>query len=102
MKFYLDPAGSPNREQFDELNLDQFYIFLQDYRHAKLEGDLYYIDIEGDFIPDESGEYTFGCTVLGTALLYVDGKVIVDNKNEQKKGTSFFNSGSTEKPTTVT
>lgn len=97
MKFYLNPAGSPDREQFDELNLDQFYIFLQDYRHSKLKGDLYYIDIEGEFTPDESGEYTFGCTVLGTALLYVDGKLIVDNKTNQKKGTSFFNSGSTEK-----
>ncbi|WEJ94853.1 beta-glucosidase [Yamadazyma tenuis] len=101
MKFFLNPPGKANRRQFDELNLDQAYIFLQDYRHSGLNSDLYYIDIEGDFAPQESAEYSFGCTVLGTALLYVDDKLVVDNKHDQKKGNSFFNSGSTEKRNSI-
>ncbi|CAH6722521.1 putative probable beta-glucosidase I [[Candida] jaroonii] len=104
MKFFLHPAEYgpvETREQFDELNLDQFYIFLQDYRHPKIKNDLYFIDIEGIFVPDETGEYIFGCTVLGTALLYVDNKLLVDNKTHQKKGTSFFNSGSVEVSNTI-
>lgn len=104
MKFFSHPAeyGPPEeRDQFDELNLDQFYIFLQDYRHPKIKNDLYYIDIEGIFVPEESAEYIFGCTVLGTALLYVDGELLVDNKTHQKKGTSFFNSGSVEVSNTI-
>ena len=101
MKFYQKPAGEPDRQQFDELNLDQFYIFLQDYRHPSIKDDLYYIDIEGYFVPPETATYRFGCTVLGTALLFVDDTLVVDNKNQQKKGTSFFNSGSAEKSNTI-
>lgn len=101
MKFYTHPVGVDDRKQFDELNLDQFYIFLQDYRNPAIKNDLYYIDIEGDFVPDESAEYIFGCTVLGTALLYINNQLVVDNKTHQKKGTAFFNSGSTEKTNSI-
>lgn len=101
MKFYNEPIGTLNRGKFDELNLSLFYIFLQDYQHSSIVDDLYYVDIEGDFTAESSGLYTFGCTVLGTALLFVDGKLVVDNKTHQRKGTSFFNSGSEEKTNDV-
>lgn len=83
MKFYKkDATTKGDRELFDELNLDVFNIFLSDYKSDKIDSNLYFVDIEGDFIPEETAEYDFGCTVWGTALLYIDGKLLVDNKTK--------------------
>lgn len=102
MKFYKkDATTKGDRELFDELNLDVFNIFLSDYKSDKIDSNLYFVDIEGDFIPEETAEYDFGCTVWGTALLYIDGKLLVDNKTKQEKGEAFFNSGSTEKRNSI-
>ncbi|EGV65580.1 beta-glucosidase [Yamadazyma tenuis] len=97
MKFYKHPRDyKGDRENIDELNINTSFIFLVDYKNDKLDSNLYYIDIEGDFVPESSGEYEFGLTVQGTALLYVNDQLVVDNKTKQEKGEAFFNMGSTE------
>jgi len=37
-----------------------------------------------------------GLGVYGTAKLYVDGKVLIDNETKQTKGVMFFNCGTIE------
>ncbi|KAF8437627.1 glycoside hydrolase family 3 protein [Boletus edulis BED1] len=40
--------------------------------------------------------FEFGLTVSGRAKLFVDGKLVIDNWTRQRRGESFFNSGSQE------
>ncbi|KAK6197362.1 beta-glucosidase [Scheffersomyces amazonensis] len=96
LKFYKEPKGTPNRTLFDEYDLEVSTVFLIDYYNSKVKDDLYYIDFDGEFTPEESGEYEFSASVIGTAQIFVDGKLVVDNKTKQRRGNSFFNSGSDE------
>lgn len=97
MKFYKHPVDyKGDREQFDELDNNEFSIFLADYKNDKHDSDLYYIDIEGDYTAEETADYDFSLIVQGTALLYVNDQLVVDNKTKQEKGEAFFNQGSTE------
>lgn len=97
MKFYKKPAEfKGDREMFDEQNLDLSNVFLVDYKNDKVDSNLYYVDVEGDFYAEETAEYDFGLTVQGTGLLYVNDQLVVDNKTKQEKGEAFFNMGSTE------
>lgn len=41
------------------------------------------------FIPDESGVWQLGLGVAGQADLYLDGKKIIDNTNNQKQSVLF-------------
>lgn len=40
--------------------------------------------------------FEFGLTVSGRAKLFVDGKLVIDNWTRQRRGESFFNTGSQE------
>jgi beta-glucosidase len=67
-----------------------------DYHNPKLKGHLFYADIDGIFTPDQTAEYEFSCSVAGTAKLWVDGHLVVDNMTTQKPGGSFFGVGTRE------
>ncbi|EIW85859.1 glycoside hydrolase family 3 protein [Coniophora puteana RWD-64-598 SS2] len=41
-------------------------------------------------------DFEFGLSVAGRAKLYVDGNLVIDNWTRQRRGTSFFASGSAE------
>ena len=70
---------------------------LQDYQNPKLpDNNLYYLEVEGFLVPDESSEYEFGVSVAGTAKLFVNGKMLIDNETKQVCGDSFFGSGTRE------
>lgn len=95
--FYLEKPGTFSRTKFDEYDLDNSELILYDYKNPSLNGSpLYYIDIEGVFIPEETGTYEFGLVCLGTAKLYIDGKLVVSNLEDQKLGGSFFGNGTIE------
>ncbi|KAK6457077.1 beta-glucosidase [Scheffersomyces xylosifermentans] len=96
LKFYREPRGTPNRTLIDEYNLDISYVFLVDYYNHQAMDFVFYVDFDGDFTPEETAEYEFGASVVGTAVIYVDEKLVVDNKTNQRRGNSFFNSGSAE------
>lgn len=70
-------------------------IFFLDYSHPKISY-LWYADAEGIFTPDESGIFDFGLCVQGTGRLYIDGKLIISNVENQKSGSSFLGSGTVE------
>ncbi|KAK6203611.1 beta-glucosidase [Scheffersomyces amazonensis] len=91
-RFYKEPPESNNRKVFEEFPLSTSRIFLSDFKSKNLApGEiLFYADFTGTFIPDETGDYDFGVSCLGTAQLFVDDKLIVDNKTKQTKGDAFF------------
>lgn len=53
--------------------------------------------LEGELKPRERDcLFEFGLTVSGRAKLFVDGKLVIDNWTRQRRGQSFFGSGSAE------
>ncbi|CUM63868.1 LOW QUALITY PROTEIN: uncharacterized protein PRCAT00001456001 [Priceomyces carsonii] len=96
-KVYLEPSSVVNRTLIDHLSLTNSYLRLPDYKNNKVpENNIFFMDIEGFFIPNHDDYYEFGLTVVGTAQLFIDGKLVVDNKTKQKKGDSFYNTGTVE------
>ncbi|EGW31177.1 beta-glucosidase [Spathaspora passalidarum NRRL Y-27907] len=91
-KFYKNEPGAQDRELFEEFLLPTSRLFLSDFKSDKLDRNqlLFYADFSGYYIPEESGEYEFGCSCLGTAQIFVNDKLIVDNKTKQVKGDAFF------------
>jgi beta-glucosidase len=70
----------------------------------KVEGDttgLWYADIEGFYVPEADGKFKFGICVYGTAKLFVDGNLVVDNATVQRQGSAFYGSGTIEEVGTV-
>ena len=95
------PTDCSDRKLLQELHLTHSYMLLFDHKVPNLTGSLYYIDLEAIFVPDEDGLYDLGLTVEGTARLFVDGKLIVDNATHQRPGTAFFGNGTVEEITSV-
>ena len=95
-RVYDKPANDPDRKLYEELHLTHSYMLLFDHKVPDFVGSLYYIDVEGMFIPDEDGLYDLGLTVEGTARLFVDNRLTVDNATEQRPGTAFFGNGTVE------
>lgn len=95
-RVFADPPTCEDRKPVDELHLTSSTALLMDYSPPKITGDLYYVTLEGTLEPTESGTYDFGLTVAGTGILYIDGELVVDNKTQQRAGTSFFGLGTVE------
>lgn len=90
--FYREPKDAESRTVLEELHMETSKVFLADFKSPNLKPNeiLFYADFEGYYTPTESGTYTFGCSCLGTAQLFIDGKLVVDNKTKQTKGDAFF------------
>lgn len=95
-RVYAEPASCKERKLVEELHMTNSCAFLMDYYHEKITGDRYYATLEGILEPTESGIYDFGLTVAGTGELFVDGELVIDNKSNQRQGTSFFGIGTVE------
>ncbi|ODQ79882.1 glycoside hydrolase family 3 protein [Babjeviella inositovora NRRL Y-12698] len=93
--FYLEPRGTEGRTKIDSFNLSSSFIFLVDYMHEKFESKLY-VDFEGIFTPEVTGEHVFGAAVFGDAQIFVDDKLVVDNKTKHTSGDFFFAQGTIE------
>ena len=100
-RVYDRPSSDSDRRIYEELHLTHSYMLLFDHKVPNLEGSLYYIDIEGIFVPDQDGLYDLGLTVEGTARLFLDGKLLVDNATQQRPGTAFFGNGTVEEISTI-
>jgi beta-glucosidase len=97
MRVYLEPPTDKSRKAIDEVYVSNSNIFLMDYKlPLKEQTDVYYIELEGTFTPEESAEYQFSLSVCGTAKLYIDSKLVVDNETHQVFGDSFFGAGTRE------
>jgi beta-glucosidase len=70
---------------------------LMDYNEiSELNKTLFWATLVGDFVPNESGKWEFGLSVFGTANLYLDNELIIDNTTQQTRGTAFFGKGTVE------
>lgn len=96
MKIFLDPPSKKDRTPVDEMLLNETAINLFDLKHPALTSHLFYGVIDTTFTPEESCEYEFSCSVAGTAKIFIDGKLVVDNMTKQTPGDSFFGSGTVE------
>jgi beta-glucosidase len=96
MKMYKEPPTEKNRTLIDDLILRDSNVFMFDYHNPKARNHLFYADIDCVFTADQSTEYEFSCSVAGTAKLWVDGHLVVDNMTTQKPGGSFFGVGTRE------
>jgi beta-glucosidase len=93
---YNDPPSVENREVADEITLTKTELLMMDYNCPRLKSSLWYADIEGSFTAEEDGDFEMGLGVYGTAKLYVDGKLLIDNETVQRQGTMFFSCGTVE------
>lgn len=96
MKCYLEPHGESNRTQIDDFTVDSSIVYLFDYKNPKLDGTLFYADFDFYITPDATQTYQFSCSCAGTALLYVDDQLVIDNKTKQTRGDSFMRMGTVE------
>lgn len=97
VSFYHEDHDTKNRKPFDEFDLAQSFHIMFDYTHPEINKEsTFYGLFEGVYTAEETGEFQFGVVVVGTAQLFVDGKLVVDNKTKQTNGQSFFGSGTIE------
>lgn len=96
---YIKPGfGADGEEPFTTVLVESSFVPMFDFDHEKLDKHkAFYATFEGSFTPEESGDYEFGCQVLGTALFYLDGKLLINQKDDQEKGEAFFSAGTIEK-----
>ena len=95
--FYHGAPGEADRKPFDQFDTMTSFHIMFDYIHPEITSQsTFYADFESLYTPEETGDYEFGLVVVGTALLYVDDQLVVDNKTKQTHGQSFFNTGTIE------
>ncbi|KAL3492245.1 hypothetical protein BJX62DRAFT_224726 [Aspergillus germanicus] len=94
--FYNEPMTKPDRKRLGTEPVPTTAFQFMDYKLAGLNRALFWATLIGDFTPDASGVWDFGLTVFGTANLYIDDELIIDNTTNQTKGTAFFGKGTIE------
>ncbi|KAL4955337.1 glycosyl hydrolase family 3 N terminal domain-containing protein [Aspergillus filifer] len=94
--FYNEPMTVSNRKCLGTEPIATSSWQFMDYKLAGLNRALFWSTMIGDFTPDASGVWDFGLTVFGTANLYIDDELIIDNTTNQTKGTAFFGKGTIE------
>ncbi|KAK9455662.1 glycoside hydrolase superfamily [Dipodascopsis uninucleata] len=97
LRLYVDPPSVSTRKQVDELVLPNCNLFLDDYKHPAIANvKCFYTEVVSHVTPTITGTYEFGLTVFGTAKLYVDGDMVVDNETVQRQGNYFFGNSTVE------
>ncbi|KAM5353630.1 hypothetical protein ACJ41O_000280 [Fusarium nematophilum] len=88
-KVFNKPPSEPSREPVEELWITKTEMHLVDFYNPNVEA-LWYADLEGTFQVEEDSTYEFGLIVSGTAKLYVNGDLVIDNATKQVAGDAFF------------
>jgi beta-glucosidase len=89
-----------NRRVIDEVILQESMWQLMGFSHPELDK-LFYADIECTLVASVSGPFEFGLTVFGSANLYIDDKIVIDNTSVQRSGNFCFGKGTVEEKATV-
>ncbi|KAJ5598367.1 hypothetical protein N7537_008451 [Penicillium hordei] len=95
IQFYNEPMGKERRLISTEPVSTTAFQFM-DYYTPGLNRGLFWAKLTGDFTPDASGLWDFGLSVFGTANLYIDDELVIDNTTSQTRGTAFFGKGTVE------
>ena len=102
MYIYTEPPSMANRQPVDHYEFLNSCGYFFNYEHPeRIDGENWHVDIEGYLTATQSGQYDFGVSVQGTASLYVDGALVVDNTTNQTFGEGFFRAGTVEEVGTV-
>ena len=101
MNVFLEPPEREDRKSIDEVYCHDANVFLVDYKHPKITSFLFWTTFDAEITPEETSEYEFSVSVAGTAKLYIDGQLLVDNETHQRPGDSFFGTGSAEEIGTI-
>lgn len=96
MKVYTEGPDVTDRKPVDQLELLKTEMLLIDYENPKVKSPLWYATLEGSLVADEDATWEFGVIVSGTANLYINGELIVDNSQKQTLGEAFFGSATVE------
>ncbi|KAL4869506.1 hypothetical protein BDV12DRAFT_185192 [Aspergillus spectabilis] len=96
--FYNEPMTQPDRKCLGTEPVPTTSFQFMDYKLPGLNRALFWGTLIGDFTPDASGVWDFGLAVFGTANLYIDDELVIDNTTNQTKGTAFFGKGTIEEP----
>lgn len=91
-----ETKGGGRREPVDKVELDKTDVLLVDYYNPKLKDRTWYADFEGSFVADEDAQWELSLVVVGTAKLFCNGELIVDNATKQTAGDTYFNQGTIE------
>ncbi|KZL76058.1 beta-glucosidase [Colletotrichum tofieldiae] len=101
LRVYNDPPpkhterAADSRKPLEERVLDDANIWFVDYENPDL-APIWWAETEGVLVPERSGEWDFGLSVHGTGELYIDGKLVVSNVENQRLGSSFLGCGTVE------
>lgn len=97
MKVYNEhPDSKTDREPVDTIEIDKTELLLVDYYNPKIKSSTWYADLEGSFVADEDCTWELSLVVVGTAKLFCNGQLVVDNETRQEPGDTFFNQGTVE------
>ncbi|GJN74822.1 glycosyl hydrolase [Purpureocillium lilacinum] len=95
IQFYNEPMGK-DRQLISTEPVSTTAFQFMDYSAPGLNRGLFWATLIGDFTPDASGLWDFGLSVFGTANLYIDDELVIDNTTSQTRGTTFFGKGTIE------
>lgn len=90
------PDEKADRTPLDVVELDKTDLLLVDYYNPKITSEKWYADLEGSFVADEDAKWALSLVVIGTAKLFCNGKLVVDNDTVQRQGDTFFGQGTVE------
>jgi beta-glucosidase len=94
MHFFNEPPSASARTSVGSEPLTEIFFQLMDYtQNTKLNYNRFYATIDATFTPDATGIWDFGLTVCGSANVYINDELLIDNSTIQSPGTSFFGKG---------
>ncbi|PVH74438.1 glycoside hydrolase family 3 protein [Cadophora sp. DSE1049] len=99
IEFFNEPSRVAGRKAFDRIEAPDAVYQLMDYAHPDAK-EVFYISMSMYFTPQESGRYEFGLAVDGTANLYINDQLIIENTTSQRSGSLFFGRGTAEEKAT--
>jgi beta-glucosidase len=96
LQTYDKPHTDKDRKLLDTRTLESIYLLVPDYLPCGPDKPFYF-QIDAELEVPADGEYDFGVVVSGTAALYIDGELVVDNTKDQEPSDNFFGAGTAEK-----
>ncbi|KKA30321.1 hypothetical protein TD95_003389 [Thielaviopsis punctulata] len=95
MRVYTDRPEVSARELVEDIHITKSDMILVDYTHPKL-GPVWYADFEGTIVADDDCVFELSLIVCGTAKLFINGDLVIDNATHQTPGEHYFSMGTIE------
>lgn len=93
----IDIQAKPDHHMYSK----QANMFMNDGLPPHVTRKKPFIRFTGVFTPDQSGDWTIGLTSIGNALMFIDGKHVVENTKSFEGSSMWFTLGSKERTVVV-